>query len=402
MRTGRQKYCWAFLLLILTMALIPALPCLAASAKVELTADGTEFTEGDKVYVYIKINSDTAFGDFEANLTYDDNVLEYTGGASVIKGGNGYLKISDIDVTEKTTSRKYALIFKALKVGVCKLSFSDDVLVYDEEGKVQPVSNSDLTIKVKSKKTASVNAYLKSLITSPVDITPAFDKKELVYNAKVGSETKKLIISAIPEDNKAIVSISGNESLKEGENKIIITVLAESGDVIEYIINVLREGASDNPVTEPVTTTPSPAPTEEVSEIQQGNGEVNFILHGKYKLIETDSGASIPEGFTKTLIDLSGVSITAYTPNNEPDSEFVLIYAENTTGERGFYQYDRSEQTLQRYHAASAEQSGNNAKDNKDIKHGTGVIAVLSVLCVVLLFTVILLLFRRKNSAKND
>lgn len=399
MSTGRKKYLWAFLLFILMVSLIPAVPCHAASAKVDLSTDNAEVTEGDTVYVYIKINSDTAFGDFEANLTYNDSVLEYTGGASVIKGGNGYLKISDIDVAEKSTSRKYALAFKALKVGDCKLSFSDEVLVYDEAGKVQPVSNNELIVKVKAKNTASANAYLKSLITSPTDITPSFDKKIFQYNVKVSSDTEKLVLSAIPEDEKAIVSTSGNESLKEGENKVIITVLAESGDVIEYTINVLRESASDKPVTDHVTITPTPA--AEISEILSGDGENYLVLHGKYKLIEPGSSVQIPVGYTKTVINVAGTSITAFAPSNDPESEFVLIYAENSSGEQGFYQYDRVEQTLQRYHAALAEGSNSNVNNSKAINNGTGVIAVLAVLSALLLFAVIFLLFRLKESKKN-
>ena len=51
------------------------------------------------------------------------------------------------------------------------------------------------------------------------------------------SSVDKLDIDYTLEDNKAKAKIIDN-NLKEGENKVIIRVTAENGDVKDYIINV--------------------------------------------------------------------------------------------------------------------------------------------------------------------
>ncbi|MDD3172273.1 MAG: cadherin-like beta sandwich domain-containing protein [Herbinix sp.] len=397
-----KKYLGVFLLLLIAGSLITAKPCLAASAKVDLTSDNTEVTVGDTIHAYIKINSGTTFGAFEANLTYDDSILEYEGGAAVITGGNGFLKISDMDIAEVTTSRKYALEFKTLKVGECKLSFSD-LMVYDESGNEMPVSSDELAIKVNAKETASADANLKSLITSPTDITPTFDKNILEYSVNVGNETEKLIITAIPEDNKANVSILGNDFLKEGENKIIITVLAESGDVIEYTINVFREYSPEN-VSGSDNVTVTPAAAQGSFEIVQSNGVKYAVFSGNYKLIEPGNEVVIPEGYNKTVVTITGISITAFVPNNDTESEFILIYAANSSGEEGFYQYDRIEKTLQRYVAGSGNSNVNNQSNDyrSKLNKAAVVIAALSALSILLISIVIWIFIKLKGDKKDD
>ncbi|MDF2944589.1 MAG: hypothetical protein K0S01_3447, partial [Herbinix sp.] len=230
-----KKQIGVFILLFIAGGFVTAKPCLAASAEIEIASEASSITVGDNVYVYITITSNTLFSDFEANLTYDDNILEYQGGASVITGSSGFLKISDMGITEGSNTRKYTLKFEALQVGTSEISFSGPAMVSDFAlEREMSVSSNVLTLEVKPTVTASSNANLKSLKINPSILEPIFDKNVFNYNVNVGYETENLIIDALPEDNKASVSISGNDFLKEGENKVIVTVLAESGDIIEY------------------------------------------------------------------------------------------------------------------------------------------------------------------------
>jgi hypothetical protein len=399
MRNKLKQYLGMFLLLFFAGCILNSVPCLAASATVDLTSDSTEVTVGDTVKIYIKIDSATTFTDFEANLVYDETILEYQGGASVISGGNGFLRISDRDVAAGSTSRKYALEFTALKAGDCALSFSDQVMVYDESGNEMSVSNNELKITAKAQQSASTNASLKSLNTSPIGITPVFDKNTFEYNVNVSNDTEKLIITAIPEDEKAIVSIIGNDSLKEGENKVIVSVIAESGDIIEYTVDVFRE-PSPTAVVQPTTT---PSIEGNSWDILQDNGETYFVYSGKYKLVEPGSEVVIPDGYTKTELTISGVTIIAYVPSDNTESELVLIYAMNSSGEEGFYQYDKLENTLQRYVAAEASNDSAQSENYRSkLNTAAVVIAILSALSLFLLVTVILLFLRNKNNRKDD
>lgn len=404
------KYLAAFFLFIIAGVMITAKPCQAASAEIEISADTTEVTLGDSLFVYITVSSDILFGDFEANVTYDDEILDYQSVFPAITGSNGFLKISDIGVSDGTDVRKYTLKFEATKLGVCEISFREPIMVYEyETGDGMSVSSNVLNINVKAAETASDNAFLNSLKTSPSELTPAFDKNVFEYSTNIGYETEKLIINALPEDNKSTVSISGNEILKEGENKIIITVLAESGAVIEYTINVLRDKA---PIVVTDGSTITPGAAQSAFKVIQIEGDIFAVYEGKYKLVEPGSEVNIPTGYVKTKVILSDISINAYSPENDLDNDFRLLYATNELGESGFYRYDRIEKTMQRFvpqeaygfdnvAASNTDEIIQSAKYHANLNKAALAIAILSVICI-LLAAVSIRLFLKSRGYKED
>jgi len=407
------KYIGILLLALLSSFIVSVKPVQAASAEIEISADSNQVTVGEDFFVYIRINSDTMFGDFEANLTYDDEVLEYTEGASVITGSSGFLKISDFGLAEGSTNRKYTLRFHALKQGNTEIAFSGRAMVYDfETSDEMSVSSNVLTINVNPKQTASDNAYLKSLKISPAGLVPEFDKNVFEYSMEISSDVEKLVINALTEDEKATIKISGNESLKEGENKIIITVLAESGAVIEYTINVKKEfAANEEPSEEPTIT---PGKSQSLFEVIRMDGEIYAIYSGKYKLIEPGSDVAIPKGYRQDTVILSDVAIKAYFLENDKNgiaNDFFLIYAENEYGEKGFYQYDRIEKTLQRYVSVNTDWDNTNSEEQErlqakeyrnNLTKAAVVIAILASLCALLLFAVIRLYMKQRGFREHD
>lgn len=384
----------------------------AASADVEISTDKVDITVGDHIFVYINVESKTYFGGFEANLAYDDNILDYEGGPSVVKGSNGFLKISDMNVLDGDKSRKYTLKFQALKVGICDIQFSGSVMVYDiNTGYEMSVSSNKLTLNVKAPATASTDAKLKTLKTSPVDIEPAFSSDVYEYRANVSYDTKQLIITALPKDSKATVSISGNDSLAEGDNKVIISVLAESGDVIEYTINVFRDS---NPTNEaPGNEETSPDSDKSTFEVITVNGETYAIYSGRYQILVPDSGVAIPKGYKLATLIISDTEINAYVPEKNDASDFLLIYAKNESGETGFYQYDRVEKTLQRYQPSSADitaptdadssvEADARAEYNEKINKAVIVIAILGVVSGLLMFSTIGLILKLRRYKRDN
>ena len=55
------------------------------------------------------------FGDIEANLTYDEEILEYKGSVSFITGSSGFLKIADINLSEDTDNRNMCWNLRRLR-----------------------------------------------------------------------------------------------------------------------------------------------------------------------------------------------------------------------------------------------------------------------------------------------
>lgn len=85
----------------------------------------------------------------------------------------------------------------------------------------------------------SSNNYLKTLEAKGYEIK--FDKDTLEYELSVKNDVKSLDITAIAEDSRSRVEITGNENFKTGKNTVIITVKAENGDVREYKLIVNRK-----------------------------------------------------------------------------------------------------------------------------------------------------------------
>lgn len=148
---------------------------------------------------------------------------------------------------------------------------------------------------------------------------------------------------------------------------------------------------------------------------------------GSYLVLSADSSVQAPAGYSATILSLGSegeniaTNVTAWV--NENNSEFFLLYARNENGEKGFYQYDQKEKTLQRYAgqttenatlengetitssgSASLQEELNKLKSEqqKDTKNKLMLIIILACLCVILIILVITLIFRLKGQIDHD
>lgn len=94
------------------------------------------------------------------------------------------------------------------------------------------------TIKITREDDRSSNNYLKSLNVSSGDFS--FNKKTLNYSFTVQNDVTSLNVIATPEDSKSTVSGAKTYNLKEGLNKINITVTAENKQTRTYSLQVTR------------------------------------------------------------------------------------------------------------------------------------------------------------------
>lgn len=91
-------------------------------------------------------------------------------------------------------------------------------------------------IKEEATYNGSCNNYLSKIVIENGDLTIDFYKEKTTYFLTTTS-LDKLDITAVAEESASIVNITGTE-LKEGQNKILISVTAENGDVRYYRIYV--------------------------------------------------------------------------------------------------------------------------------------------------------------------
>lgn len=372
----------------------------AASATVSFSTESSIISKGNSLTVSLTIDADEIIGGFEGFISYDSDILEFEKGGNSITGGEGILRISDTDISDADTKRKYVMKFKALKVGSCQFSISDKPMVYSyDSGNDMSVSSNEISVKVMTAQRASKDTSLADIKISPGTLSPAFDSQTYGYYTDVEEDINDIIVSAKANDEKASVQISGNTNLKSRENKVILTVRAESGDTKDYVIYVNKKETAGN--------------SDETSKGDENNTEDTSYIGGTYRYepIIPASDDMIPEGYIKTEIAIDGKNITAYAPKDTIENEFLLIYASNEKGEKNFYQYDRIEKTMQRYIEPdntsapvieNTTQSSDAEKYNAKLNQLSLIIAVLSAFSALMLIIVIRQFLKSRGYKEDD
>ena len=103
-------------------------------------------------------------------------------------------------------------------------------------------NNSEYIINVtKTNNIEDANTNLETLAIQDFLLYPSFDNNIINYNVEVSSTTDNINLLAIPEDEEASIEIKKSDTLQEGNNEIIITVIAKNNYTKkDYIINVYK------------------------------------------------------------------------------------------------------------------------------------------------------------------
>ena len=193
--------------------------------------------------------------------------------------------------------------------------------------------------------------------------------------------------------------------LFDGKNDVKVIVTAQNGDEKVYNIEVNRESLAESKKR----VADNGKKGLEFSVYEDGG----FIyLQNKYRLavVDVDESDEVPAGFKKTSVLLYGVNVTAYTVANDLDSDFLIMYCMNENGDKDFYQFDRSEKTLQRYtgdliQRINANKNGTFSGEmitseeyRENLNQMAVILAIIVGLCVMLIIIIISLLLKQAKS----
>lgn len=344
--------------------------------------------EGNEVTVVLKISSLEGgnLGNANLMLKYDNSYLEFISGNNA-EGGAGAIKISAGE--DGKQEWVYNLRFKALKAGETNIEVSSDE-IYDVNGKSATISKKGSSkVTIAAGASTSTNANLSSLSVSEGALEPEFNPDTTEYTMNVGADINSINISAVAAEANSSVEISGNENLVEGENKVNINVKAADGSTSKsYTITVMK-----------AVTSESQASTE--SKTEKSLAEIT-VSSKTIHVIDLDSGVKIPENMVENSIEVNGVKVKGWIDKSDAGQNFVLVYGQNSEGEKGFYVYDLKEKTIQRYFfesGASALANYNSLKNSYKLR--TYIMYTLSLLSIFL-FAIIIYLLTRKKTAKNN
>lgn len=340
-RRVRQWICSLLAGMIVSMTPYCMISSLAATAKISFSDPSVKV--GEEVDVTMKFTSVSGetLGDTKVMLAYEDTLLEFLGGSENASGGTGAIVVrSAPGATEVVTT----LRFKALQAGTANITVSDWE-GYDNDGQVLTMEKEGSSkITIAGLETSSTDATLKSLQISPGVLNPAFTPATENYSTSVGMDTERLTVSALANNDNATVTVEGGDALAAGENKVVCNVRAEDGTTVKsYTITVNKvEGGDSIGGSEAA----APAELEVLAELNVSAKKIEFL--------SWPEDLQIPAEFKERSIAIGDTRLQGWTLGEEEVADYCIFYGRIGDGEPGFYRYDKTEKTVQKYYPANA------------------------------------------------
>lgn len=265
-----------------------------SAASVSASASKTSINPGDEFNVSVNL-SGASVATLTVRLGIDTSKVEYISGPTNSNFSGGKVIYTWTDLTggsnPKTGGNIATFKFRAKAVGTANFSITGDFYDADENSINMALAGTTVTIVEKvetppkveetkpkqevgnnnssnsntssnnnnsssnnntnnnnsnNKPNLSSNNNLSSMQLDVEGVSPAFNKNTTEYFLVVEDKINDINVSAIAEDSKANINISGNQSLQMGNNKILIKVTAQNGSSKTYTINVTKTENLEN------------------------------------------------------------------------------------------------------------------------------------------------------------
>lgn len=202
-----------------------------AAGTFSVSTNKTSLKPGETAIVTIKTNNCAGkFGITSSNTgvlavstrsTWVDGTVTVTVTAKA--NGTANITVNPIDVSDNDLNDVKGSKSVSIKVATPQTTTSPSTSSNKTTGTTKPSTSKTNT----TTKSISNNAYLKEFRVDKPGISPSFNKNTFNYSITVDESVDKLNVTAVPENSKASVSITGNTGLKTGDNVITVKVVAE-------------------------------------------------------------------------------------------------------------------------------------------------------------------------------
>lgn len=321
----------------------------AGTARVSIgSASGTV---GDTVSIDVSISASSGIGGATIYVSYDPSILALSGSSS----NSGTAMVSFMDESTASSQSK-TITFKIIGAGTSSLNVIGDSKVIDIDMQACSISKSSGSVTASAPASYSSDNTLISLQISPGVLSPAFSPDVTTYTTSVGADCASLTVSAVPNDSKATVSVSGKR-MDPGFNTTTITVTAENGSKRTYTIKTTKETNSasneNNQATGSDSSNGSTDNNNDIPDVQDPNSEAiqepNITVdNAEYKIVSANDEHPLPDGYTPTEYDYNGTKVSAGVGI---DTGVTIVYLESTDGkgESGYYVYDSVRKTFSQF-----------------------------------------------------
>lgn len=287
-----------------------------AAGKVSVTADKETAAVGDTLTVSVKIEG--ADGDAEkpeVSVNFDANRLDFSTCSTEYGGGGGGLVTLDSSAD---------LAFTILSGGQASV---DVTAIFDGDG--ANAQTASATVMVEGEDTAAMNEGAGAEAGTGIEA------------GTIATSSGKLVSSVFADEFMPVgfykTTVSYEEQMVEAAQ------FDMGGIVLLYVTDPDGNNGNFN-VYDQVTG--------ELSDFLQISGiENRFII-----ALKAGADVTVPDGFTKATLQWNAQSLEAYSYTGEMPadstvaaSDFFLLYAVSSAGNKGWYIYDQNEGTYQRF-----------------------------------------------------
>ncbi len=345
------------LLLALQMYGVPAY---AAEGDISFTDPKAEV--GEKVDVTVRVfSATTQLGSIKLNMEYNPQVLKFEQGTNAVDS-DGKINLT-ADLGEGASDVTFVLTFTTLKEGTTKLTVSDYTATNVEGSNVELTAwDSTITIgeggpvEEKPKEEKSQDNIEVTVDGENYTVNSTFSEKEIpvgfeISDGQIEGKTAKALYNK--ESGVYLYSLKN----KSGETNFFLTSDSESTLKKTVVVDVSMD---------------------------------KYIM-----ILDPDKNVSLPKKYQSTTMTLNGIEFSIW--NNVEDQDYYLIYALNSEGKAGYYQYDAIEGTYQRCNddlSVKTEKKSNGILSEVaqyTSNHILQVICIVFALFLICLITIILL-----------
>lgn len=341
----------------------------AASGEMRFSDPST--TVGANVEVTVRLSADYSLGNVSATLSYDSQYLRFVSGDMATDNG-GQIQLTGNG--SGSSEVNWSLQFQALAEGTTQITIAS-VSATDADGDSVSVTQGNSTVTIGpgdpsliTDTTQSTSggggsieidgqSYTVSTEIPDVLIPEGFVKADMTYNGQTYAATKQ-----------------------------------ETGSVYAvYLANA--EGEEDFFLYDP--------DTDAFSQFEQIS-----ISDSRYIVLLDESGSeALPSNLQETTMTVNGKTFPAW--QNVDASAYYVVYALNSDGEKGYYQYDTLDGTYQRYTPETVDDTEeddtkagilNKLRDNLD----KVILVVWGIFLLMLLVMIILAIKLRHRNLELD
>lgn len=372
-------------LILLTMILFLPITANAASANIDISASPNKASVGNKINVTVNVNSSTPIGYYEYTLDYDHDKLELVSGRSY-----------NIDRADSSNikSFKKQFTFKIKNNNANKISVKSYAVSAYGNNESMSVTVNPARVNSNGNEiiNQSDNNNLASLEIENYKLEPSFNKNTTNYVAKIEDDISEINIIAKAENKKASIIGDGKHKLKNGDNRIEVTVTSESGKDKTYTIKVrltekkpitvvidgkvytvMKKLDSFNDLTnykksqiklqeQSVEVLYNSTTNLTLLGLKDDNGNSALYIYDEsdesyslYNEIKSNNITIIPfktdeklKNYSKYNEIINGAEVECYKVSES--SNYCVIYAMNAeTGEKDWYMYNLDDNSIQKY-----------------------------------------------------